>query len=66
MDLQSVFYILAILFMAVGIVISAGILALIIFAIVKMNEAEVYVEKKLDEIMNPVKLGSSFLKKLLK
>lgn len=69
MDLQSIFYILAIFFMIFGIIITVGLLALVIFLEQKLSQTQNFVEQKVHEVSRPLEKvmhrSSSLTKRLL-
>ncbi len=54
MDIQSLFYILAIVCMMLGIVVLVAIIALLIALERKINDTQKFIEKKIDDITRPV------------
>ena len=59
MDLQSLFYILAIVFMTMGIVVLVAIIALLIALERKINDTQEFIEKKINDITRPVESVAS-------
>ena len=64
MDLASVFYLMAIIFMSLLVVGALACIALIIFVAVKVVEIKKFIEKKAEEVTAPFKKGSEFIDNL--
>lgn len=64
MDLQSVYYIMAITFMSLLVLTLAGMIAIIIFIALKVSEVQKMLEKKVDEVTAPFRKGSELIDNL--
>lgn len=64
MDLASVFYLMAIIFMSLLIIGALAGIALIIFAAVNIIRLKKFLEKKAEEVTAPFKKGSEFIDNL--
>lgn len=66
MDVQSIFYILAIVCMTMGIVVLVGIIAILVAIDRKVTDTQKFVENKLNEVLDPIESVAGIANAIIK